>query len=213
MITKPIAMKSFADFVSGTEATKLRVLRQYKYPNEEGLAMSRYYHPAKATIIEFNRDKRGIDWALDQAVELEKKALTPSKSLRNKLVLNSKAIRNYVQYFGAQHFNILKDQKFPFLLNEVKINVTPDIHTTHKGQDRYMKLYFGAKKPKYEFVRAILNCMAYGVSVNGGEIAGQSVVFVDVVRGNISPGVPLTDEIIEELTQHCADISNLWQAL
>ncbi|WP_243371633.1 hypothetical protein [Geotalea sp. SG265] len=210
---KPIAMKSFADFVAGTEATRMRVLRQYKYPSEEGLAMSRYYHPAKSTIIEFNRDNRDIDWALDQAAELEKKALTPSKSLRNKLVLNSKAIRNYVQYFGDQHFNILKDEKFPFSLNEVKINVTPDIHTTHKEQDWYIKLYFGAKRPKYEFVRAILNCMAYGVSVNRGKIAGESIVFVDVVRGNISLGVKLTDEIIEELAQHCADISDLWQAL
>ncbi|ACH39978.1 hypothetical protein Gbem_2975 [Citrifermentans bemidjiense Bem] len=214
MVTKSIAMKSFAEFITGTEAARKRILRGYKYPDDEGMAMAKYYWPAKSTIAIFHQNCHSIEWLLEKASELEKHSLSPSKSLRTKMLSNARSLRSYAKYFGCTKFEVLGTGKFPFHLGGVTINVTPDIHVVDTlGKETYIKYNFSQKKMKYEYVRAIIGCMSYGVHVNLQTNSPDTVAFVDVPTGTVHQGIPVTDALRGEMIARCEELQDEWNAL
>jgi len=210
VIPRPFAVKSFADFLCGSEAKKAGIVKKYKNRNPEAIAMSGYYSSAKAAILAFNRKRDSRQWLLQQAVELEKRALVPNKSLRTKLLCNAKAVRMYEQHFGHKHYEYLKPEKFRFSLRGVTVNVTPDVHVIDEGVERYVKFYFGSKKLNYIFARTITDCMSYGVSVNKDDAAGPAVAYVDISTGTIHSGNVITDKVVDDISKGCEELVRVW---
>jgi len=213
MVPKKIAMKSFADFVSGTESARTRILRGYKYPDEEGMAMAKYYWPAKSTIVAFHDEKHDPKWLLEQALELEKGAMTPSRSLRTKLLNNARSVKNYAEHFSGRHYEVLGNVKFPFTLGGVSINVTPDIHVADGGIEKYLKFSFSKSKLKHEYVRAMVACISYGLHIHLQVDNPDAVAFIDVPRGNVHRGLKVTDALVGEIRGQCEELEESWNLL
>jgi len=213
LVTKKIAMTSFADFVAGTESSKARILKGYKYPNDEGMAMAKYYLPTKSAISDFHENKYNRQWLIEKAVELQESALTPSSSLRTKLLNNSRSIKSYAEHFSDHHYNILENVKFPFTLGGVTINVTPDLHVEDGGVERYFKFSFTKKKLKFDYVRTIVACMSYGLNVHQAVNQPDAVALIDVPSGIVHSGVKITDAIVEELSKSCSNLTETWDLL
>lgn len=213
MISKKIAMTSFSEFVSGTESAKTRILRGYKYPNDEGKAMAMYYGPAKSVISAFHHDKHVYEWLWTKALELDQKAMTPSKSLRTKMLNNARSVRNYAEYFGVNHYDVLGNVKLPFALSGVAINVTPDMHVVDEGLEIYIKFSFSNKKLKLDYVRAMRACMSYGLYANLNVKNPDAIAFVDVSRGVVYKGLTVTDDIVDEIRWNCEELEKSWNLL
>lgn len=210
MIPKPFTVKKYADFLCGSDAVKASIVKKHKYPNRENVAMAGYYSPAKNAILVFNRRRNGRDWLLQQAVDLETRAMTPNKSLRSKLLCNAKAIRNYEEHFGHKYYSYLKPEKFRFELAGVTVNVTPDVHVIDDGIERYVKFYFGTKKLKYSFITTIVDCMSYGVAECKGADAAQHVAYINLSSGVVHTGNPVAGEVVSEIRRGCEELVKLW---
>lgn len=213
MISKKIGMKSYAEFVSGTESARARILRGYKYPNDESMAMATYYGPAKAIISEFHNEKHKPEWLWTKVYELEQKAMTPSKSLRTKLLNNSRSIRDYANSFSNVHYDSTDSIRLSFTMHGVTINVTPDLHAILNGSDIYVKFNFSKEKLKYEYIRAIRACMSYALFVNMKINDPNSVMFVDVPRGVTHNGISITSDIVDEIGCNCIELESVWNLL
>ena len=213
MITKKIAMKSFAEFVSGTESAKARILRGYKFPDEEGMAMAKYYWPAKSTISEFHNGKHETAWLLMKALEMESGAMTPSKPLRTKLLNNARSVKSYAEHFGGHHYEVLGNVKLPFTINGVSINVTPDMHVADGGVEIYLKFSFSKSKLKHDYVRTMLACMSYGLHANLHDDNPEVIALIDVPRGTVHRGLRVTDVLVGEIICQCEELEKVWNLL
>ncbi len=213
MIAKKIAMKSFAEFVSGTEAARARILKGYKYPDEEAMAMAKYYWPAKSTIAEFHHKNHKQEWLLDKAVELEKSAMTPNKSLRTKLLNNARSIKSYAEYFGRLNYEVLGNVKLPFMLGGVTINATPDMHVSDGESEKYIKFNFSKNKLKYDYIKTMVACMSYGLHVNFQINNHDAVAFIDVPNGKIYQGLKITSTLVKEMKAQCEELETEWNSM
>jgi hypothetical protein len=213
MVPKKIAMKSFAEFVSGTESAKARILRGYKYPDDEGRAMATYYWSTKSAITEFHTEKHGIEWLQDKVKAYDQNALTPNKSLRIKMLNNARSLKSYAEHFGDQNYEVLGTAKFPFTLGGVTINVTPDIHISDGGMEKYVKFSFSKDKLKHEYVRAMVACMSYALHVHLEAYHLDAVSFIDIPRGIVHRGLKVTETLVDEIVEQCKDLEKAWDSL
>ncbi len=213
MIAKGIAVKIFAEFVAGSNNRKKSLLKSYKFPNKEGKAIVMYYGPAKAAIATFHKEGHNLSYLTEKVTEFEKHSLNPNKSYRHKMLNNAKAIRNYLKHFETLELQLGHSGKFSFLLGDVRINVTPDLHgIDQSGKEIFVKLNFSEKSMKHEYVRTLINCMSYGIQ-SSLQKNPDSIFFFDVPSGNVFRGVTVTDALVLELLAHSERLQAVWDEL
>jgi len=59
-----ITLKGLAKFMMATPAKQRKILRDYKYPREEGQAMAQYYKEARDVVYSFHKNKRAKEWLM-----------------------------------------------------------------------------------------------------------------------------------------------------
>lgn len=210
MLPKPISVKSYADFATGSEAQRRSIINLYKHPSANGKAMATYYAPAKAAIVAFHAKDLDLSGLEAKAKELEKQSLSKSKSARNRALNNARAIRSYIKYFGSTQLQKLPGGKCSFNIMAVQINMTPDLHCLDPlGKELFIKFSFAEKKLKPEYVRALVSCMSYGLH-SALEKDPSSIAFIDVPSGTVHKGVTITDALVSDLVVNCDELVTAW---
>ena len=64
-----ITLKGLAKFMVATPAQQRKILRDYKYPKEEGQAMAQYYKEARDVIYSFHKNKHPKEWLATKLLE------------------------------------------------------------------------------------------------------------------------------------------------
>jgi len=71
-----IGVKGLAKFMTASAAGQRKVLRDYKFPNEEGTAQAAYYREARDFVAEYHRRGHPAEWIRDKATVLQTTAST-----------------------------------------------------------------------------------------------------------------------------------------
>jgi hypothetical protein len=133
-----ITLKGLAKFMTATPANQRKILRDYKYPKEEGQAMAQYYKEARDVIYSFHKQKHPKTWLLNKAEEVRKLATGVGGGSGCRLGHNARAIDQYAANFSGRQLDILQDLDVSVSIEGLKIKVNPDLHVSEggEGEDR-----------------------------------------------------------------------------
>ena len=65
-----LSLKGLAKFMTASAAGQRKVLQQYKFPDDEGQVLAKYYRDARDTIARYHEQKHPESWLLDKASDL-----------------------------------------------------------------------------------------------------------------------------------------------
>ena len=154
-----ITLKGLAKFMTATPAKQRKILRDYKYPKEEGLAMAQYYKEARDVVYSFHKNKRPKEWLVNKANEIRTLADGVGGGSGPRLQNNARAIEQYAQNFSGRKIDILPDLDASFTTDGVRVKINPDLHVSEGGKEKIIKLEFAKDEPLPEMVKIICQPM------------------------------------------------------
>ena len=217
-----ISVNQFAEFSSGTLATKKRILKQQVTPNKFLLpwyqtargAMKRYFKNVNnstplddAIEILMTRDADSKRKQIDKRVSIE--ALNELKSFAFPLLL-----RNI-------EFEIIKPAIKNVFINNVSIIVAPDVvlKATYNGEVIYgaIKIHICKTKPFDEsqsvYVASLIRKYLEKAIPNGeGKVLPELCLCLDIFGGRITPASTKSSKLNSDIRTICEELKSLWAA-
>src|ERR1039457_3365873 len=118
-----ITLKGLAKFMTATPANQRKILRDYKYPKEEGQAMAQYYKEARDVIYSFHKHKHPKQWLLNKAEEVRKLASGVGGGSGRRLGHNARGIEQYAGNFSGRQMAILQDLDISVNIEGLRIKI------------------------------------------------------------------------------------------
>lgn len=208
-----LTLKGLAKFMVATPANQRKVLRDFKYPKEEGLPQAMYYREARDFIYAFHKNNHPPQWLREQADRLRTLANSSAGQTRSRLANNARPLEAYRAHFSRRRFQILKDLSLSFVLQGVRIKVTPDLHVREGAVEKIIKLEFTVKPPQDRAVRIVSQGMYEAAILNNLQLPSSAVLYIDVPRGRTYKGARAGARMRGELAAACQTIADIWQNL
>lgn len=208
-----IGLKGLAKFMTARHATQRKILRDYKYPDPEGVAQAAYYRDARNKIELFHLKNLGTGWLQTQASQLRTKAKLVSGRSRQRLDNNARTIDDYVKHFGKKQFSVLRETTFTYSSNGIIVNVTPDLHVTEKGTEKFIKCDFASgqiDKPQSTIVCQLMFEAIVGVQPT---VSTSSVLLLHPATGTTLKGARVRARIKNDIDAACQAIAALWPTI
>lgn len=208
-----ITLKGLAKFMTASPANQRKILRDFKYPQEEGYAQALYYREARDLIYARHEHDRPASWLMQQAGQLRSLAAATGGSSGTRLAHNARAVEQYVQHFAGRKFKLLEDIDVSMTVAGVRVNINPDLHVREGGKERIIKLEFAAKEPEDRVIRIICQAMFEGALRSGYLLPTSCVLYLDVPRGRSHKGARAGARMRAEVEAACQNISSLWDKI
>jgi hypothetical protein len=208
-----ITLKGLAKFVTATPAKQRKILRDYKYPKEEGQAMAQYYKEARDVVYSFHKNKRPKEWLMTKANEIRTLAAGVGGGSGPRLQNNARAIEQYAQNFSSRKIDILPDLDVSFTADGVRVKINPDLHVSEGGKEKIIKLEFAKDEPPPEVVKVICQAMFDAAVMNGHKYTPAGVLYFDVARGAEHRGARQGARMKDEIDAALKNIASLWPSI
>ena len=103
-------LKGLAKFMTASAAGQRKVLQQYKFPDDEGQVIAKYYRDTRDTIARYHEQKHPESWLLDKASDLLFDAKNaPKPQIPSRLKNNARALKFYAEHFLSALYDVLPD--------------------------------------------------------------------------------------------------------
>lgn len=208
-----VSVKGLAKFMTASAAGQRKVLRDYKYPDEEGLAQAAYYREARDLIAEYHRKGHQPSWLNEKADVLAVTADAIGGRVGTRMRHNVRALGAYAVNFPATKFEVLAEKKFVVTHGAVSVSIVPDLHARESGRERFIKFEFGAKEPDASVIRIVSQVMFEAVSKSGILVKPGDIQFIDVARGVRHKGARAGSRMVSEIGAACENIAALWPTI
>lgn len=192
-------------------AAQRKVLRDYKYPDPEGLAQAKYYREARSAIAKFHRDGPGAGWLDLQSAGLMAGAESAAKAqVATRLENNARAVAAYGQNFGTVQYELLADVPLTLIFGNVQVAVNPDLHVREGGKEKLLKLDFSGREPEAGVVKVVAQGMFEAALAGGLTLSSSQVLYVDVARGVRHKGARAGARMRANIEAACQNIEAVW---
>jgi hypothetical protein len=208
-----ITLKGLAKFMTATPAQQRKILRDFKYPKEEGLAQAVYYKEARDFIYSKHKNNRPTSWLVDRAAQIQLLASAAAGNTKTRLGHNARALQEYAQHFGDRHFDVLGDLDVSLSIAGVRVKINPDLHVREGETEKLIKLEFSNKPPDQQVVRIICQTLYEGAQQGGRVFQPAAVLYLDVPRGEVYRGARTRSRLRGEIDAACQNIAALWDRI
>ena len=208
-----ISVKGLAKFMTSTERGKRKVLKDFKYPDQEGLPQALYYREARDFIEAHHKNGYPPQWLLEKAMTLSLLAQTMTGRSVTRLRHNARALREYATLWGAKQFEILKELRLDLRYDGVRVTVVPDLHIREKGVEKIIKFDFSSRPPDDQIPRIIGQAMFEAMTESGRGIKASNVLYVDVPRKRVIKGARMGARMSGEIRAACENVEAIWDRL
>ncbi len=209
----PITLKGLAKFMTATPANQRKILKDFKYPKEEGYAQALYYREARDLIYSLYKHNHPSAWLAERATQLRGLATATGGQSGGRLSHNARGVDQYLAHFSGRRFEVLKDLDLSVSLSGVRIKINPDLHVREGGKEKIIKLEFSAREPEERLVRIVCQTMFEGASANGHPLTASCVLYLDVPRGAEHRGARAGARMRAEIDAACQNIASLWDRI
>lgn len=206
-----ISVKGLAKFITSSPAAQRKVLRDYKYPDDdEPSAMRLYYKDATDRIQAYHQSGHGREWLRAKVSDIaELASLTPGRS-GTRLRHNARALSLYERHFADRELEPQGQLWLRLNVGGVVITVSPDLYVLEKGKLKVLKLEFGKDEPSTQTVKVISQTMFEAAKGSVPGITSSSVLLLDVPRGVEHRGARAGAKMLREIEAACLSIESMW---
>jgi hypothetical protein len=208
-----ISVKGLAKYMTASATTARKVLRDFKYPDDEGFVQAIYYHEARDRIVGFHRGGRTVDWLLNEATGLETLAANSSGRTKPRLSNNAAALREYATHFGSRRLVPLSDIRMEARYGGVRVTIAPDMHFKENGRSKIAKLEFSREPPDKRVVAIISQTMFEAALARAPGTNAGDVLYMDVPRGKLFRGARLGARLARDIESTCKNIEAIWPTI
>ncbi len=208
-----ITLKGLAKFIMASPAKQRKILRDYKYPKDEGQAMAQYYQEARGVIKAYHKNTHEKDWLLEKAKMMRQSASATGGQSGRRLTNNARGIEQYAEHFSDRKFDILPDTEVSLANDQIKIKINPELHVLESGKDKIIKLEFAKEAPSDHLVKIVCQTMFEGALQKNGSVKAASVLYLDVPRGIEYRGAKQGSKMRSEIEAACKNIVSMWDSI
>jgi hypothetical protein len=209
-----ISVKGLAKFMTSGPSAQRKILRDFKYPDEdEPSAMRLYYRDATKRIYAFHKNSHDGSWLIQKAKELTDLASAHSGRPAARLRHNARALRAYEQFFGSRKFIPQGQLRLSISYGQVSIAVSPDLYVEEKGKLKLVKLEFGKDTPSQGVVKIVSQLLFEAGRGKVPAFSSSSVLYLDVPRGAEHKGARAGSRAAREIEDACKNIEQLWPGI
>lgn len=209
-----ISVKGLAKFMTASPAGQRKILRDFKFPDEdEPKAMRLYYGEATDAIKSLHRNGHERQWLLNQADLLNALGGSLGGQSAVRLRNNARGLRHYADNFANRRFTVLPDVRLELVYGDVRITVVPDLHVREGSKEKIVKLDFAKQAPSDEVVKIISQSMFEAVRATNGATTPSSVLYFDVPRGVENRGARVGARLAADIRAACDNIAALWDGI
>lgn len=206
-----ISVKGLAKFMTASPSGQRRILREFKFPDDdEPRAMRLYYGEATDAIKAYHANGHGRQWLVNQADMLTDLAASLGGQSAVRLRNNARGVRHYHDSFYNRRFEILADLRMALVHGEVRVTVVPDLHVRERGREKIIKLDFARQAVDPEVVRIVSQCMFEAFKNSQGAITSSSVLYLEVAQAAEHHGARVGARLLADMRAACDNISALW---
>lgn len=206
-----MSVKGLAKFMTASPSGQRRILREFKFPDEdEPRAMRLYYGEATDAIKAYHSNGRARQWLHDQADALSQLAMSLGGQSAIRLRNNARGLRQYADNFSRRRFDVLPDLRMELVYGDVRITVVPDLHISERGKEKILKLDFASRTPDAQVIRIVSQCMFEAFKNTHGRITSSSVLYLEVANGTEHRGARIGARLLGDVRAACDNISALW---
>lgn len=209
----PITLKGLAKFMTASPANQRKILRDFKYPKEEGHAQALYYREAQDLIYARHKHDHPTSWLMQRASQLRSLAAATGGQSGTRLAHNARGIEQYVQHFAGRRFEVLTEIDLSMTVAGVRVKINPDLHVREGDKEKIIKLEFSTKEPEDRVIRVICQTMFEGALKNGYRLPASCVLYFDVPRGAPHRGARAGARMRAEVEAACQNIVSLWERI
>lgn len=208
-----IGVKGLAKFMTASSAGQRKVLRDYKFPDEEGTAQAAYYREARDLVAEFHRHAHPAQWLREKAAVLHSTAAALGGRVATRLRHNSRGLNDYATNFPVKAYEILPERKFYVTFGEIRVSILPELHVREKDRERFLKLEFAKDAPGESTIKIVSQIMFEAALAARIPVTSSDVLYVDVARGKAHKGARVGSRMKTEIEAACANISAMWDSI
>lgn len=208
-----IGVKGLAKFMTASSAGQRKILRDYKFPDEEGTAQAAYYREARDLVAEFHRHAHAAQWLREKAAVLQSTASALGGRVATRLRHNSRGLNDYASNFPSKAYEILPERKFYVAFGDVRVSIRPELHVREKDRERFLKLEFAKDEPDEDTIKVISQIMFEAALAAKIPVTSSDVLYVDVARGKTHKGARVGSRMRTEIEAACANISAMWDSI
>lgn len=212
----PISVNGLAKFMTSSESTRRRILRDYKFPfNKDGSKKPQIvrYSEARAVIRDYHESGNNAA-TIVTAIEklMEKRQKNPDKDA-SRINDNIRALETYLKYFSHRAFQVLPTPKPTYIHGEVVVSASPDLYVDEGGKKKLIKLDFSEKKPDEQTVEILLKVMHEAAFMSKVPVFPADVIYLDVARQAQHNGKKLNKQLKKNIDAACETIQDIWPKL
>jgi len=209
-----ISVKGLAKFMTASPAGQRRVLKEFKFPDDdEPKAMRLYYGEAVDAIKAYHKHGHNRQWLLDQADLVTELATSLGGQSAVRLRNNARGLRQYADNFHRRRFSVLDDLRLGLVYGNVRISVAPDLHVKEGAKEKIVKLDFSKKPLEEGQARIVSQCMFEAFRIKHGSITPSSVLYLDVSNGTEHRGARVGARLLADVKAACDNITALWDTI
>jgi hypothetical protein len=208
-----ITLKGLAKFMVATPAQQRKILRDYKYPKEEGQAMAQYYKEARDVIYSFHKNKHPKEWLATKIEGLRQLASGVGGGSGRRLQHNARAIEQYGAHFADRNFEVLGDIDVSVNVEGMRLKINPDLHVSEGGKEKIVKLEFANAEPSGAVTKIVCQGMFDAAAQSGHKVTPGCVLYLDVPRGMEHRGARQGSRMKGEVEAACKNIVSMWPSI
>lgn len=209
-----ISAKGIAKFMNSSEAKRLKILRDFKYPNPEGNAMASYYSIALGIIKTYHRNENNETF-LKTEISILKSQLDSeeNKSKRIKLRSNIGLLESYMRNFKDKRYDILSMLCSNLEIEGVTLSIRSDIHAIEKNSEKFIKYICSKDKTSELEIKIISQIIFESIEPTKYKISSKNVELIDIRRGTIHTLARNNARIKSDLKAACKFINMIWDKI
>lgn len=208
-----IGVKGLAKFMTASSAGQRKVLRDYKFPDDEGTAQAAYYREARDLVAQFHRHAHPAQWLRDKAAVIHSTAAALGGRGATRLRHNSRGLNDYATNFPAKPYEVLPERKLYVTFGDVRVSILPDLHVRERDRERFLKLEFAKNEPDEQTIKIVSQIMFEAALAAMIPVASSDVLYIDVARGKAHKGARVGSRMGTEIEAACANISAMWGSI
>ena len=209
-----ISIKGLAKFMTATPSGQRKILRDFKFPDDnEPKAMRLYYGEAVDAIKAYHLKNHSRQWLLDQAELLADLGTSLGGMSTTRLRNNARGLRDYADNFSRRRFEIKPDLRLQLVHNNVRVSVVPDLHVVETGKEKIIKLDFARDEADELQSRIVSQFMFEAFRRTRGKITPASVLYLHVSSGLEHRGARVGARLLNDMRAACDNISALWDTI
>jgi hypothetical protein len=209
-----ISVKGLAKYMTSSPAAQRRILREYKYPDEdEPSAMRRYYKEVTDRIRAYHSSPHDRAWLQRKTSELAELArVTPGRGAA-RLRHNARALAAYERHFATKAYVPQAQLRLQLPVGNVLVSVAPDLHTFERNRVKLIKLDFSTTLPNVEAVKIVSQVMFEAARGRVSDLKSSSISYLDVTRGSEHKGARAGGRALREIEAACLSIESIWPGI